>query len=199
MSHSLGMLVTLVLILAQLSLLGWNYIAYASRNLGAYYGITPSNQSIILHPLLRPTISIPALLSWATVAATATFSIDFVNYSRTLNELKQYFTTEGYDSFLLALESASVLETIQSKKLVLSAVPIGPAIIVEESDHYGMHAWRIQVPLIVSYLSASSEEKGYKLVTVLVSQVPTSSAVTGLGITQYQSIDLSQDVLSELT
>jgi intracellular multiplication protein IcmL len=143
----------------------------------------------------RPNVSTRALLSWATLAATATYTLDFVNYQTSLDELKNYFTNSGYENFLNALNTSGTLSSIIEKKLVLTAVAIGPAIVIGEDEIRGNHIWKIEVPITVSYLSASAEEKRNKLVTVIVTQVPTTEASKGIGIAQYISTDLNPEVI----
>lgn len=198
MSHSLGMFLILILLMVQVGLLGLNFISYSLRKIGTYYGSQPSGATSELIPLFRPSVSTQALLNWATLAATATLTLDFVNYQKNLADLKQYFTRDGYDSFIAALNEAGTIETIQSKKLVSSAVAIGPAIIIQEDEKRGIHSWRIQVPLSVSYLSASAEERTIRLITLLIRQVPTDYAATGIGIDQYQATELSSEVLRDI-
>lgn len=198
MSHSIGMFLILILVCAQLGLLGFNFVTYYFREFGTFMAITPSEKTIKLTPSLRPAVSAKALLSWATLAATATLTIDFVNTEQNLNNLKHYFTTDGYENFLAAMAADNVIETIKSKKLVLTAVPIGPAIILNEDEVNGFHQWTIQVPITVSYISSSAEEKGNKVVTVVISQVSTESANTGIGIIRYEAADVSSDVLRDL-
>lgn len=112
--------------------------------------------------------------------------------------MKQYFTQAGFDDFSTALVSQGILDTIIGKKLVLTAVPIGPAVIVGEDEQRGIHSWTIQIPVTVSYLSASAEEKRNKLVTILVNQVPTRLAPRGIGIVQYKAVDLSPEATRDL-
>lgn len=198
MSHSLGMFIILILILIQVGLLGINFISYYFRSPGTYFAVPVNGDVFRLRPISRPNVSTKALLNWATIAVTASLTLDFLNYKKNLEDLKQYFTEIGYDNFIQALDSQGVIDTIVSKKLVLTAVPIGPAIIIEEDDQRGIHSWRIQVPVTISYLSASAEEKRYKLVTILVSQVPTQFSARGIGIVQYEAIDVGTDVIREL-
>lgn len=198
MSHSLGMFVILLLILVQLGLLGFNVVTYYLRSQASYFAVTPGGQRITLTASSRPNVSTKALLSWATMAATATLTLDFVNIDKNLETLKPFFTTEGYENFIAALEADSVIDTITSKKLVLSAVPVGPAIILSEDEIRGFHLWTVQVPILVSYLSSSAEEKSSKLVTLVISQVPTQAATTGIGIIRYQAAGVSSDILRDL-
>lgn len=195
MSHKISILLIVILLTSQVGVLVFNYYAYATRPQGEFYGSLPSGTDFILTPLTRPNVSTKALLSWATIAATATFTLDFVNYESNFNALKDYFTETGYQNFLNALEEANTLQTIQEKKLVISAVAIGPAVVSEEYEKSGIHNWKVEVPITVTYLSVSAEEKREKLISMTITQVPTTQASKGIGISKYVAIDLSPDIM----
>lgn len=197
MSQKLSMMVLLILALSQLALLGFSYFSYALRSPGEFFGAIPNQVDFQLQPLPRPNVSTKALLSWATLAATATFTIDFVNYQENLNNLRPYFTKRGYESYLTSLKETNTIVTINEKKLVLSAVPISQSIVAAEYDENDVHTWKIEVPITVTYLSVSEEQKQDKLVTLTIIQVPTSEAPTGIGIERYVATDISADILNK--
>jgi intracellular multiplication protein IcmL len=195
MSHKFGILFIVVLLSSQIGLLAFNYYSYATRPEGEFYGSLPNQTAFILTPLKRPNVSTKALLSWATIAATATFTLDFVNYENNLKSLKDYFTESGYQNFLNALAETSTLKTIEEKKLVLSAVAIGTAVISQEYEKSGVHSWTVEVPITVTYISVSAEEKREKLISMTITQVPTHQASKGIGISKYVATDLSPDIM----
>ena len=90
-----------------------------------------------------------------------------------------------------ALKQTKTLVTINEKKLVLSAVPIGQAVVVAEYDLNDVHTWIIEVPITVTYLSVSEEQKQEKLVTLTVIQVPTHEASKGIGIDRYVAVGIN--------
>jgi intracellular multiplication protein IcmL len=182
-----------VLILAQTALISCAYLQYATRA-PVHFFAKPTTQEVFkLTALERPNVSAAALLSWATLAATATFTFDFVNYNESLNELRDYFTVMGYENFVTSLEEAGTLSTIDAKKLVLTCVAIGSAIITGENEKAGIHSWNIQIPVLVRYQSADTNETRLKLVSLLVTQVPTKDAPKGIGISQYVATDIGPE------
>lgn len=195
MTNKLILSIIFLIVVGQLGLLGFSYIEYATRSQGRFFGVQPNNTEFELHWLSRPNVSTRALLSWASLAATATFSFDFVNYERDLENLKNYFTKTGYDSFLQALNEGKVISTLVDKKLIMTAVAIGPAIVTSEDEVKGYHIWKVEIPITVSYLSASNEEKATKLVTLTITEVPTTEASKGIGIGQYVAVDLQPNIL----
>jgi len=185
-----------LLLVVQLFLIGIAYFQFYIRSPGQYYGHPPTGSDFELIALDRPNVSNKALLNWVTLAATATFTFDFVNYQDQLKAVQDYFTLDGYDNFITSLQNANILSTIEEKKLVLSAVAIGPAIVLTETEVGSNHTWRVQVPLLVRYQSASVNETRLQIVDVLVTQVPTSDAPKGIGIAQYVAQEETPDITS---
>lgn len=195
MTHKLGLLLMLILLLSQVGLLGFSYLSYYKRSPGEFFSALPSGADFPIQWLERPSVSTQALLNWAALAATATFTIDFVNYQQTIANLKEYFTESGYNSFLAALTQQGTLTTINEKKLVLTAVAIGTAVITREEAVDDVHTWTVEVPITVNYLSVSDEEKQNKLVTMTITQVPTNIAPKGIGIERYVVRDLGLEAM----
>lgn len=173
------------LLVMQLCFIGYTYFQFATRYSGEYFAHLPNGENSPLVALERPSVSNKALLNWISLAATATFTYDFVNYRDQLTALRDYFTVAGYENFMLSLEDSNILSTIEEKKLVLSAVDIGPAILYAEEETDTNHIWRVQVPVLVRYQSADADETRQQIVDVLVTQVPTLEAPKGIGIAQY--------------
>lgn len=178
----------------QLGLTAFCYFQFAVRSPTKFFSRSPNTEPKDLLALDRPNVSTAALLSWVTLAATATFTFDFVNYKDQLNALKDYFTVDGYDNFMLSLQNTGTLSTIEEKKLILSAVAIGPAIVFTEEETRNNHSWQIQVPLLVRYQSANVDETRTQIVSLLVTQVPTQDAPKGIGIAQYIAQEAGPEV-----
>lgn len=196
MSHNRWLTMILLLLVVNLGLIGFTYFQFAIRSPGDFYGVPSTDKPFELVALDRPNVSTKALLSWVTLAATASFTFDFVNYQDQLKALHDYFTADGFDNFMLALQNANTLSKIDEEKLVLTAVAVGPAIILTEGAERSGYTWRVQVPLLVRYQSASVNETRIQVVDVLVTQVPTSDAPKGIGIAQYIAREAGPEVIS---
>lgn len=185
-----------MLLVANLGLIGLAYFQFFIRSPGQFFGLPPNGQALELTPLDRPNVSTHALLSWVTLAATTSFTFDFVNYKDQLSALQDFFTTDGFTNFYAALQDAGTLSKIEEEKLVLSAVSIGPAIILAEGPQRSGYTWRVQVPLLIRYQSASVNETRIQIVDVMITQVPTSDAPKGIGIAQYRATEAGPEVIS---
>jgi hypothetical protein len=196
MFQKYGLSLIILLLVTHLGLLGFGYVQLATRSTTDFFGTLPDGKAFELTALDRPNVSTKALLSWVTLAATSTFTFDFFNYQKQLNGVREYFTTEGFESFMTSLQTTDTLKTIQDKKLILSAVAIGPAIVLTEEDVGKKHSWIIQVPLIVRYQSANVDETRSQIVEVLVTQVSTEEAPKGIGIARYIAREAGPEITS---
>lgn len=186
MSHKFATFIALTLLGFQLFLLTGIYLQYYTRPADQYYALPPSQNSFTIEALDRPTVSPAALTRWATLAATATYTIDFVHAEENINKLKDYFTTSEYENYRVALDQSRLIQNIIDKKLITSAVSVAPAMITKEGLGLdGKYTWQISVPILVSYLSSSSDVKEFRVVSLTIVQVPTQDAPKGIGIAQY--------------
>ncbi|PCH57326.1 MAG: hypothetical protein COC15_01365 [Legionellales bacterium] len=151
-----------------------------------FYALYANNNAAPIKPLNKPHIDTNTLLSWATLAITASYNMDFVNYQSTLQEIRKYYTAEGYEKFIAALNDNNLLTEITSEKLIMAAVPIGTPVILKEGKYENdSYAWKIQVPILVSFQGPNDNIKKKFSVSLLVTQVATSDAPVGIGISQF--------------
>ena len=107
-----------------------------------------------------------------------------------------FFTAEGWDQFINALASSNNLEAVKAKKLVVSAVATSAPVILQKGILNGRYAWRIQMPMLVTYQSASEFSQQHMTVTMLVSRVDTLNSPRGIGIAQFVSAPASGSTTS---
>ncbi|HSX19576.1 MAG TPA: DotI/IcmL family type IV secretion protein [Gammaproteobacteria bacterium] len=150
-----------------------------------YFLDTPSGKSTEVFPLSEPNVTPSSLVKWITQAVTSAYTIDFYHYQDNIDALQQYFTTEGYQNYLLALKQSGSLKKIISDKLIVSAVAMDTAVIMQEGIMNNVYSWKIQIPLLLNYQGAStSSTQQQVVVNVLVTRVPTDIAPKGIGISQ---------------
>jgi hypothetical protein len=149
------------------------------------YYVDGPDKSMEVFPLTEPNVTSASLVNWITQAITSAYTIDFYHYQDTINGLKQYFTVDGYQNFLNALNSSGSLNKIINEKLIVSAVAINSAVILSEGMMNNVYTWKIQLPLLLTYQGASpTSTQKTVAVSVLVTRVPTNQAPKGIGIAQ---------------
>ncbi|MES2212278.1 MAG: type IVB secretion system apparatus protein IcmL/DotI [Pseudomonadota bacterium] len=179
------MTLTLWLLLLAFALMGFIYFQQATRPTPKYFATTPDGALIELIPLDEPNLSPNTLLQWATQAATASYTFNFVNYRQAFQDARIYFTPDGYNNFIKAIEASRNLEAVKQKKLVVSAVPTGVPVVVNEGRISGRYAWQIEMPMLISYQSANERIVQNIKLTMLVLRVSTLESPRGLGIGQF--------------
>lgn len=156
-----------------------------------YFATSINGRITPLVPLDAPNQSDSAVLQWANQAAIAVFSYNFVNYRSELVAASGFFTGAGWDQFISALGSSNNLDAIKAKKLVVSAVATSAPVILQKGLLSGRYAWRIQMPILVTYQSASEFSQQNLNVTMLVTRVDTLNSPRGIGIAQFVSAPAS--------
>ena len=131
-----------------------------------YFATSINGRITPLFPINEPNQSDSAVLQWANQAAIAAFTYNFVNYRSELQASSGFFT-------------------VKVKKLIVSAVATRAPIILQKGVLNGQYSWRIQMPLLVSYQSASEFTQQNNVVTMLVTRIPTLNSPRGIGIAQF--------------
>ena len=150
------------------------------------YFATQTNGSLIeIQPLTEPLIAQETLLTWATRAAVTAYSFNFVDWQNDLNNAQQYFTATGFKNFVDALKASGNLDTVVAKRLVVQATVVDVPRIIQQGLIQGRYAWKIQIPMLVKYTSASENLRQPILVTILVARVPTTQYPQGIAIAQF--------------
>lgn len=193
----LGIMLLLIAILAINSLLLYQL---ANRPLPVFSAATPDGKTMALTPYDLPNIQPDVITNFAAKAATIAYSFDFANYREQINSARPFFTEDGWNDFLRAVDP--VVTEIVNKQLAVNAVVNGAPVINNQGDlklnsssssptfnpgdvHSPTYAWRVAVPLIVTYQSASQLPLSRNfLVVVTIIKVPTSVSAMGIGIDQ---------------
>lgn len=150
-----------------------------------YFATSINGRITPLFPLNEPNQSDSAVLQWANQAAIAAFTYNFVNYRTELQASSGFFTADGWDQFLTALQQSNNLDAVKAKKLIVSAVATRAPIILQKGILNGRYAWRVQMPILVTYQSASEFSQQNNVVTMLITRVSTLNSPRGIGISQF--------------
>jgi intracellular multiplication protein IcmL len=150
-----------------------------------YFATSINGRITRLFPLNEPNQSDSAVLQWANQAAIAAFTYNFVNYRDELQSSSGFFTADGWQQFLTALQQSNNLDAVKAKKLIVSAVATRAPIILQKGLLNGKYSWRVQMPLLVTYQSASEFSQQNNVVTMLITRVSTLNSPRGIGISQF--------------
>lgn len=137
----------------------------------------------LLQPMNAPTYTQAAVLSWATSTASAVMNFGFHNANQRLGAVRNNFTEHGWQAFITALQNSKVLDNIVAKEQVITAAPIGAAVIVHTTVlPDGNKRWIVQIPFMVTTLSGKETTATSRIMTMTITKVPPTRNLAGLGI-----------------
>lgn len=152
-----------------------------------YYATTTSGQVVPMHSLSQPVVTKSYLLQWASIAARTAFNLDFVHYDSQLKSAQTNFTPQGWSEFQAALTKSGLLQTVQDNKLEMSAIVSGTPVIISSGVVNGRYTWRVQLPILVTFTSASSSSQQNWLLTMNIQRISTLDAYKGIQISDFVS------------
>lgn len=139
-------------------------------------------------PVQEPNMTTQDVSNWAVNAIESAYSYDFVNYRAQLQDSQKYFTTYGWDRYLKALKDSDNLLALTKYKYVVTAKVVGAPILLNEGTLGGTHAWKFQMPVLVTYAEPPYDGKtGFQnplMVTVTIQRQDLLLSYDGLGISR---------------
>ena len=172
-----------------LNILGVYFIYYIySHPPAPVYFPTSSNGRIApLIPLNKPNMTDQEINQWANLAIIASYSYNYVNYRSELEAASQFFTGEGWNTFIGALKSSNNLQAIIDNKFVVSAVATEAPVIEQKGIINNVYSWRVRMPILVTYQSSTLYSQTPLMINMLISRESTLNTPKGIGIAQYVS------------
>lgn len=170
------------------------YYMYTYIPAPQYFATSINGRIVELVPLNEPNQSDASVRQWANQAAIAANTYNYVNYKAELQAASGYFTGEGWQQFITALEQSNNLEAVRAKKMVVSAVATETPQILQKGLLNGVYSWRVQMRVLVTYQSASEFAQQNNTITLLITRVSTLNSPKGIGIAQFVSAPTSGGV-----
>lgn len=183
--------ILLISFLINAALVAFIYYQYATRPTPTYFATNEDGTLKELIPLNEPYVNQEQLLSWASQAAIAAYSFNFLDYRSNLQNARKYFTPKGFDDYVKVLDSSGNLQTVIKNRLVVKPVITDVPIIVKEGliAGEGVYGWRIQIPMLIQYVSASDKIEQPVLATLLIKRVSTLGSSEGIAIESFVTED----------
>ncbi len=135
------------------------------------------------------------LLTWAMEAAIEAYNMNYVNYRYAIQKARNYFTPDGYELYLKALNESRNLEAVKRKKMIVFAKINGQPQILEDTDTNpdlnvdGKFAWQVQIPVLVTYENGNPLDRIIQsnILTILITRVSPLEAPLSIGINSFVS------------
>lgn len=183
-SYRKVMLILLISVLLNIGLGAVLYYLISHPPMPKYFATSINGRITPLYPLNEPNQADSSVLQWANEAAIAAYTYNFVSYRKELQAASEFFTADGWQQFMQALAASNNLEAVKAKKLIVSAVATQAPVILQNGVLNGRYSWRVQMPLLVTFQSASEFTQASYMVTMLIQRVSTLNNPRGIGISQ---------------
>lgn len=152
-----------------------NYITIAA---------TPDGRVYEAQTLKQPVRTAAALQNWVVTAVTEAYTFGHHDFRMRLNAAREYFTPEGYESFMSELVRTLYLDRIRNNFQVASAVAQGAAVIRDSGVYGDRLGWKLEFPLLFTFHAGKKQASTRVVAQVLVMRVPFDERASGLGIEQ---------------
>jgi intracellular multiplication protein IcmL len=176
----------LLMLLVDVALVYGIFYKYTHPPEPQYFAATAAGRIIQIHPLSDPVLTDQEVLQWVSVAVQKMYEIDFLHWRDQLQQISNYFTPYGWRTFSAALKKSDNLNTVTKLKMVAQAQITAAPEIVEKAIVGGSFAWKIQVPVLVSYENSSRSPITQAMdITLLVLRVPVQQNPDRIAINNF--------------
>jgi hypothetical protein len=125
------------------------------------------------------------LTSWLTDAISETYTFGFTNYHEQVSKSEQYFTEDGYRSYLNALQINNTEKEIVTKRIEVATIPLQTPVLINGGIFGDSEFWRFRVPVLVSIQGGKAPIVEQYMVEVLIIRVPSYISYKGIAIAEY--------------
>lgn len=154
----------------------------------AYYAAVTTGDIVRMHSLSEPVLTNEFIVRWSALTARRLFNLKFDEYKTQLNALKDRFTSTGWQKMQLAFKSSGFIRNLVDNKLIMSAVISSSPVVVAQMVIGGRMTWRVQMPILVEFTSASEQRQESIIVTMNVERVPTLDVAQGIQVSDFQAV-----------
>lgn len=164
--------------------LGFGVWALTRQPEPKYFATQKDGQILPLIPLDQPYLSDSQVSNFAVDCVSKTLTVSFAVWQKNLSDSQSCFTREGWDAMMKALEDSSTLEFIKTRRLD-SVATVAGASIVERGRADARYAWRVKMPINLTFVSSSEKTNQQIEALVEIVRTPTYENVSGVAINRF--------------
>lgn len=151
-----------------------------------FFATTADGRIIDVVPLNAPYRG--DVVAWASQAAVEAMTFSFSDYRMRLQNSARFFTQRGWQTFLEALNTSRLLETVDKRQLNVKGNPRAAPQIKRQGVVNGVYQWVLEMPYEIEYLGPDNiamPQPTIGTLTLVVQRVPTLENPEGIGIDQW--------------
>lgn len=162
-----------------------------------YFAVTADGRLIKINPLSQPVVDDAFVEQWTANAVRKTFMLDYIHWKAQLQDASGNYTTQGWHSFLVALQQSNDLTTLMHYKMVADAELTAAPQVVRKSVVDGEYAWNVQLPILVTFSGHGKTISMPLEVTVIVLRQPVQNYPERIAINNFIAQTINPNVESE--
>lgn len=160
-----------------------NYFYYGELINNSYYDKRAvSDKYNVMVNLPEPIRGVDEIADLAASITASSLTLNFVDYYKQLENIRGKFTKDGWKSFGQSLVSSGFIDAVLTKKLSVSVVVIGTPVLMNRGMLNGSYAWKFQMPILVTYESASDKKTQNQIVNIIFKRIPLDQNGAEVGI-----------------
>ena len=130
----------------------------------------------------EPMHNVESVRDLARIVASKSLTLDFANYYKQLESIRDQFTEHGWKTFSNSLLSSGFIDSVLDKKLSISSVVTGVAVLQNSGLLNGSYAWRFQMPILVTFESANEIKTQNHVITIVFKRIPLVGHGADVGV-----------------
>lgn len=151
-----------------------------------YFASTQDGRIIEIYPSNQPYLRDSEAASWAAEAVKSALNLDFVHWRNQLTDAKAYFTPDGYENFIAALDEAGLIKSMVKRQLVFNVqLDAAPVILDSRVDVDNIYKWEIQIPILITAENSDADFSVRSIVTIRLIRVSTVVNNKGVQVQQF--------------
>jgi intracellular multiplication protein IcmL len=175
----------IVAIMVVFGLIGFLFYQMTHRPLPQFSAVMPDGRGMILKAYDEPNLLSTTIVRWASKAAVAAYTFNFVDYTKQIELARPYFTPGGWAAYQDAIQS--VITNVVKGQVFVYGVVTNPPVIVNQGMRPGHpYSWHMQIPFLVTYQGAEESQSSNYYVILTMVRVPTTENPDGIGIETFE-------------
>lgn len=157
--------------------------AVTSKPEPKYFAAREDGGILPIVPVKEPFLTDNQITNFATESITRAMTLNFANWRQDLSDASTYFTRpEGWDAYVKSINDSGMMDYIVTRRLIATAVANKAVITQRGANDRGVYHWIVQVPMTVTYESASERKTENYVVEMEIVRVPTWEMSRGVGV-----------------
>lgn len=149
----------------------------------SYFSVDAAGRITKMIPLTEPNVSDAAVVNWTNKAIIDTFTFSFADINYRLNDASnRWFTAAGGDELVKAINESGNFDAVVQKKMFVSFAATHTPLILKKGRKGPFFLWKLQVPGVMTYRTATDQMSSPVVMTVIVSRRSVKESPDGLGI-----------------